>query len=447
MNRLLRWCLWAYPRRLRERDGDYLVDLSEELAGTGGRGRQALSLVRGGLAERTRAPGVRLGSALTTLLAVGLLVATPTLRSEVEVELSASAAPAPAAAHPGAGRDGGAGRLREVVAAVVPRGASGAVVAVRDGRTSCVGFGTADRARGVPAGCDTVFDIGSVTKQFTAAAVLHLRSRGRLRVGDPIGRWFPDAPPDKAGITVHQLLTHTSGLPASLGDDYARLTRRDLREEAFAARLRSRPGTAHRYSNVGYSLLALVVEEASGATYEEYLARHLFRPAGMGSTGYVLPDWSRRSVAVEYDADGTPQGRPMDHPWASGGPWWNLRGNGGMLSTARDLARWHRALEDGRVLPLRAVRALTRPRVPEDASGRSWYGYGWVVLDSPVGRVGWHNGGNGWSYAEVARVPGRDAMTFWVTNRVRSRGHWDLARLDLTSVLLRHLFRSGVRAG
>ena len=78
--------------------------------------------------------------------------------------------------------------------------------------------------------------------------------------------------------------------------------------------------------------------------YEEFLAEQLFEPAGMTQTGYVLPEWDPEDVAVEYDAQGRPQGRPYDHPWAADGPFWNLRGNGGMLSSARDMYRWQLAL-------------------------------------------------------------------------------------------------------
>ena len=319
--------------------------------------------------------------------------------------------------------------IQAFVERTVPDGASGTLVAMRGHEVvACESFGWADRAARVPAGCDTVYDIGSLTKQFTAAAVVELESRGRLSVHDPIGRWLGSVPADKAAITVQQLLTHTSGLVGSLGGDYEPLTRRQLVARALGSPLRTTPGTAYHYSNVGYSLLAVIVERASGTTYERFLARRLFRPAGMRQTGYVLPRWRRSDVAVEYDADGRSQGRPFDHPWAAGGPWWNLRGNGGLLSTARDLARWHRALLDHRVLDRRAQRELFRPRVPERPGGDSWYGYGWVLLDTAVGRVAWHNGGNGWSYAELTRVLGEGVQVFWVTNQVRGAGRWNLER-------------------
>jgi CubicO group peptidase (beta-lactamase class C family) len=364
------------------------------------------------------------------LIRVGL--AASFVAAALGVQPAAAAEPDPATASIG-----------RFVDRTIPDGASGTLIAMRgDHVMACEGFGLADRAAGVTADCDTVYDIGSVTKQFTAAAVVKLEMLGRLDVHQPIGAWLGPVPPDKAGITVQQLLTHTSGLVDTLGDDYEPLTRRQLVTRALAAPLGSAPGTAYRYSNVGYSLLAVIIERASGTSYERFLARHLFRPAHMTQTGYTLPHWRRSEVAVEYDAGGVPQGRPFDHPWAASGPWWNLRGNGGLLSTARDLARWHRALLDHRVLDRRAQRALFRPRVPEVPGGDSWYGYGWVLFDTSVGQVAWHNGGNGWSYAELTRVLGRGVMVFWVTNQTRSTaGDWNLERLGgrITAGVVRRL--------
>jgi CubicO group peptidase (beta-lactamase class C family) len=328
----------------------------------------------------------------------------------------------------------------------LPAGASGTLVAVRGRTAFCRGFGWADRRARVAADCDTVYDVGSMTKQFTAAAVVKLQMLGRLDVHDPISRFFGPVPQDKSGITVHQLLTHTAGLVDALGDDYEPVSRRQMVAGALASPLRSQPGSAYHYSNVGYSLLAAIVQEASGTSYERFLAKHLFRPAGMTRTGYVLPRWRQAEVAVEYDARGRSQGRPFDHPWAASGPWWNLRGNGGMLSTARDLVRWHRALQRATVLDRHAQRQLFRPRVREEPGGESRYGYGWVLLDTALGRVAWHNGGNGWSYGELARVLERGTMVFWVTNRARNaRAGWNLGRLGITSgVLLRVAGRAQV---
>jgi CubicO group peptidase (beta-lactamase class C family) len=325
----------------------------------------------------------------------------------------------------------------------VPDGSSGSLVATVDGEVvTCQGWGETDHETGAAAGCDTVYDIGSVTKQFTAAAVVKLQMQGRLRVTDSLSDYFIGVPVDKRGITVRHLLTHTAGLVDALGDDYQPLTRSAMIAGAFASELRTRPGARYYYSNLGYSLLAAIIEKASGTGYEDYLAQELFAPAGMTQTGYVLPDWNPDAVAVEYDAKDRQQGRPDDHPWATDGPYWNLRGNGGLLSTAGDLGRWLLALEGDDVLDERAKADLFRPRVLEEPGGETRYAYGWVVAQTPFGTVNWHNGGNGWAYAELSRLPGSGVGLFWVTNHYRSKaGGWNFDRLrpSLTELMVERL--------
>jgi CubicO group peptidase (beta-lactamase class C family) len=256
---------------------------------------------------------------------------------------------------------------------------------------------------------------------------MKLQQMGRLRVGDPIARWVGPVPPDKAQITLRQLLTHTSGLPDALGDDYDVLSREQMLAGALSAPLVAPPGREFHYSNVGYSVLAAIVEQASGEPYEHFLARHLFGPAGMTRTGYVLPRWRRSRVAVEYDRHGRSHGRPFDHPWAPDGPYWNLRGNGGLLSTARDMARWHVALAGNGILGARAKRALFKPRVPIGEDGYAGFraAYGWAV----GGGIATHSGGNGWSYAVIARWLRDGTLVFWASNRAASASRWDLEAL------------------
>jgi CubicO group peptidase (beta-lactamase class C family) len=160
----------------------------------------------------------------------------------------------------------------------------------------------------------------------------------------------------------------------------------------------------------------------------------------------VLPHWQRDRVAIEYDARGRSHGRPFDHPWAKDGPYWNLRGNGGLLSTARDMFRWHRALEGDKVLNRRSKRELFRPRVLEEPGGDTYYGYGWVIVETDESTVGWHNGGNGWSYGELTRLLDDRVMVFWVTNRYKAEG-WNLERLgaELTRGVVERVRRPGSR--
>ncbi|WP_419706535.1 serine hydrolase domain-containing protein [Promicromonospora sp. NFX87] len=326
----------------------------------------------------------------------------------------------------------------------LPAGSSGALVAGR-GTTMdlCQGWGNPDVASGVAPGCDTVLDIGSMTKQFTAAAIVRLDMDGLLDISDPLADHLPDVPADKRSVTIEQLLTHSSGFLDSLGSDDEPLTRDAFLREALGSELLSRPGTTYLYSNVGYSLLTAVVEEVSGQDYEAYLAEHLFVPAGMTSTGYVLPDWSKEQVAAQYDAEGRSHGTPLEQPWSDDGPYWNLRGNGGLLSTPRDMFRWHVALLDDVVLDDDAKRELFEPRVREEPD-ETYYAYGWVVDDPEDPSILWHNGGNGWSYGEIARDPAGDTFVFWVANRSAGDG-WDLGEDGggITSALFERLAKTG----
>jgi CubicO group peptidase (beta-lactamase class C family) len=342
--------------------------------------------------------------------------------------VAAVACPAGAAAPPErAGIDA-------VLADQWPRGASGTVLVARGRRgVACRGLGWANRARRVPASCSTAYDIMSMTKQLTAAGILKLQMMGRLHVSDPIGRFLDRVPPDKRTITIDDLLTHTAGLVEALGDDYEPLSRDQMLAEAMSSKLLWRPGSRYHYSNVGYSVLAAIIEKVSGVGYERFLSRYLFRPAGMRDTGYVLPDWRPDQVAVEYDRRGRSMGRPFEHPWAEDGPYWNLRGNGGVLSTAHDMLLWHRALLGDAVLSRAAKRALFRGRLRIEPG--DWVAYGWDIFATPLGPIAAHNGGNGWSFGVIARVLRRKTMVFWVSNHAYQAGRWNLESRQVTLTL------------
>ncbi|SPF02425.1 Penicillin-binding protein E [Streptomyces sp. MA5143a] len=324
----------------------------------------------------------------------------------------------------------------------LPRGGSGTVIAARDGEvTHCTGYGMADRAHGIPATCDTVYDLMSMTKSFTAVAIMRLRMAGKLRVSDRISEFVGQVPADKRAITIHHLLTHTSGLPEALGDDYDPVSRQEMIDEAVTSELVAPPGTKFSYSNLGYSLLAAIIENASGMDYEHFLAEQIFAPAGMKDTGYVLPRWDTERIAVEYDARGVSRGRPLDHRWAADGPYWNVRGNGGLLSTARDMYRFHRSLADGTLLDRDARTAMFTAHSPTGLPGYDGYaiGYGWVI--TPDRGLATHSGGNEWSYGVNVHAVRGDLMVFWISNQAVRDGKWDLQEIarSLTVALIKQL--------
>jgi CubicO group peptidase (beta-lactamase class C family) len=298
-------------------------------------------------------------------------------------------------------------------------GYSGSVLVAKGGRILLhEGYGLADRAARRPYTPETLFDIASIAKQFTAAAILKLEMEGKLKVEDPLGKFFPGAPPEKAAITLHQILTHTSGLRDTFGDEYEPITRGELLRRVFASQLLGRPGRRYRYSNGGYSVLAAVVEVASGESYDDYLRSRLFTPAGMRHTGFRVSPADRARLAHGYGAGGD-WGTPLDHPWAADGPYWELRGNGGILSTTGDLYRWHLALQGNRVLSAPERAKYVTPYVSEGRWAHTEYGYGWSIGKSPTGKTEIsHIGGNGYFEADFRRYVGDDAVIILSGNSV-----------------------------
>ncbi|HYR10935.1 MAG TPA: serine hydrolase domain-containing protein, partial [Longimicrobium sp.] len=217
-------------------------------------------------------------------------------------------------------------------------------------------------------------------------------------------------------MTLHHLLTHSSGLQDVFGGDYEVAERDSLAGVILSSELQWAPGTRYDYSNSGYSLLAMVVEKASGVPYEQYLREKLWGPAGMTRTGYRGVQWRPGELAVGYRA-GQRWGSPVDHLWAADGPYWNLRGNGGVLSSVSDLFRWHRALEGDAILSAEAKRKMWTQHVQEGEGSQSYYGYGWAIAPTIRGtKLISHNGGNGIFFADFRRYVDEGVVILVMSN-------------------------------
>ncbi len=284
-------------------------------------------------------------------------------------------------------------------------GYSGSVLVALKGEVLLAkGYGQADKQNQTSETANTVFSIGSITKQFTAAAILKLEMQGKLTVQDPITKFFPNVPEDKKAITLDQLLTHTAGFAEALGDDYALIKRDDFVKLALTTPLRSQPGEKYSYSNVGYSLLGIIVELVAKQGYETYLYENILRPAGMERTGYLRPRFAKADLAVGY-AGVERWGTALDKPWLPDGPGWHLRANGGLLSTVGDLYRWVQALRSDAVLSPAAIKKFLSAHVQEKPE-ETFYSYGWVVEKTERGTSFiWHNGGNGVTNAFLGFEP------------------------------------------
>lgn len=321
---------------------------------------------------------------------------------------------APAATRPALTQDF-ATETRSYLSKLEKLGFSGVIVIKRGAETVLAqGYGLANREQARPWSPSTVSDVGSITKQFTAAAILALEEAGQLRVTDTITRYFAEVPPDKRGITIHHLLTHTSGvLDLDGAGDWDPIGRDEFVRRALAQPLGFIPGKGYDYSNAGYSLLGAIIEQVTGQSWEAYTRSRLLLPQGMTETGYILPNWGPDRMAQGYRG-GVRWGTSLERPMDRNGPWWALRANGGVHSTSLDMVRWAEALQAGRVLSAASMEKLWAPHV--DEGGGSHYAYGWVVADVGGTRVITHNGGNGIHFANLAIVPSSGIVVFLQTN-------------------------------
>lgn len=264
---------------------------------------------------------------------------------------------------------------------------------------------------------DTVFDIGSITKQFTAAAVLKLEMQSRLSTDDKITKYFTDVPADKSGITIHQLLRHSAGFPSVVGGDFDKISDSEFIAKVMQTPLRFEAGARFSYSNVGYSLLAMIVEKVSGKTYEQFMYEELWRPAGMEMTGYSRPAFSKDKIAIGYK-DSEVWGRPNEREWAGDAPYWHLKGNGGVLSTTEDMYKWHLALLSDKVLSKEAKRKYYHPQLRPGENENPYYAYGWDILKTPRNTiVTRHNGTNRVFYADMHRFIDEGAAIILLSNK------------------------------
>jgi CubicO group peptidase (beta-lactamase class C family) len=280
-------------------------------------------------------------------------------------------------------------------------------------------YGYANEEQKILNSSQTAFDIGSVTKQFTGAAIMKLQMDGRLNVHDSIGGYLPGLAPDKASITFHQLLTHTSGLPTDIGSDSEVMTKEVLLTRINQAPLICAPGTEYHYSHVGYNLLGLLIEAISGEDYESYLQSHLFRPARMKYTGYRAPDWNSTSIAHGYRYCND-WGSPMDAGWLEDGPSWNRRASGGMLSTVNDLYAWHLALLGNDILDKQAKNEYYYPEPRVEVNIIQSSGYGWRVIRTTrnTNAIA-HNGWNGRFYSDFLRYLDEKVTIILLSNKFR----------------------------
>jgi CubicO group peptidase (beta-lactamase class C family) len=297
-------------------------------------------------------------------------------------------------------------------------GFNGSVLVELNGRKILSkGYGFSNKEQQIKNSSSTVFDIGSVTKQFTAAAILKLEMQGKLSTNDSIARYFDDVPNDKQGITIHDLLRHQSGLVSNVGGDYEKISETEFLQKVFSSSLRFERGKSFSYSNIGYSLLAMIIEKVSGKSYETYLYENLWKPAQMEMTGYTRPRFDTSLIAVGYTNDSI-WGKPTDQAWDKTAPYLHLKGNGGILSTTEDMYKWHRALMTDNILSSEAKQKIYHPKLRPEEEESNYYAYGWFVQKTPrkTNQV-MHNGTNHIFYADIIRFIDEGIVLIMLSNK------------------------------
>jgi CubicO group peptidase (beta-lactamase class C family) len=304
------------------------------------------------------------------------------LGATLRVTLGVALGVALAATSPAAGTAAGArDSLQRYAAGLAAFGFTGQlVVAEGDSLLLSRSCGTAD-AKGRPVSYATGFAAGSITKSVTAALVVALAGRGVLSLDEPLARHLPGVPADKVGITLRQLLTHTSGLPMDAEGVYALDAREAVLRATLTEPLVAAPGARFGYSNAGFQLLAAVCENATGVPLPRLADSLLFAPLGMRDTG--LGAAYARSVGDWADGRNEWQVLPGFHGWRQA---WAGSGAGDLVTTARDLWRWARALQGDGPLSRAALDTLLARRVAA-GNGLS-YGFGvWRPASAAGGEI------------------------------------------------------------
>jgi D-alanyl-D-alanine carboxypeptidase len=288
-------------------------------------------------------------------------------------------------------------------------GFSGVVLVQHNGKAVFEkAYGLAVSGWGIQNSIKTRFELASLSKQFTGAAILQLAESGKLQLDAPISQYYPKAPQSWSNISVRQLAHHTSGLPGDEIEDFGKgiATPYSLEEliDTFRDRpLVAKPGEAWAYTNTEYYLLAYVIEQVSGEKYGDYLAAHIFKPAGMIHSGFagtlsIIPE---AAEGYAHDAGGLRHRDYFDRSLEVGA--------GGIYSTLGDMALWNEALNSGKLLGAEFQKLMFIPSTP------GGYGFGWFITQKPYLRE-YHEGSDPGFAAFEARYPTKGMLIVVLSN-------------------------------
>jgi CubicO group peptidase (beta-lactamase class C family) len=323
------------------------------------------------------------------------------------------------------------------------------------------GFGMANIEWGIPNSADTRFRLGSITKQFTAMLTLQLVDQGRIKLDGKISAYLPEYRKDIGQkVTIHQLLTHTSGIPSYTNQPgfFQSVSRNPYKVEEFVTKYASgdlefEPGSKFSYNNSGYFLLGAIIERVTEKTYEQVLLENIFEPLGMKNTGYDHHDTiiQKRAAGYEKKPDGYGNAPYLDMsiPYAAGS----------LYSTVEDLYLWDQALYTDKLLSAKSRDVMYKPFLQN-------YAYGWVVSDAsfklndqPV-QIIRHGGGINGFATVLERYPKERNLIVLLDNTSQNVGRlsdkiakilydqpYEMPKMSIVSILEKTIREKGIAAG
>lgn len=328
-------------------------------------------------------------------------------------------------------------QIDRILAAAFPPDQPGAAVLVKRGDNILLrkGYGLADLEWNTPVSPDTVFRIGSITKQLTIMAVLLLVQEGRLSLDDPITRFFPEAPAYLQAVHIDHLMTHTSGIKSySNLPDYERWNKLSVTHDWVVRRIFDEPlfftpGEGWSYTDSGAFLLGMILEKIHGKSWEEVMREQVFAPLGMEHTVYdqpgrIVPRRASGYMKRKTGFENAPY-LSMDLPWAAGA----------LMSTVDDLARWSAGLDGERLVRRDLLdKAFTPYRL---ADGRStYYGYGWAIGDYEGHTLVEHGGRVSGYEGHILRVPDARILVVLLTNAMNRKPDPDFLATKIATYVL-----------
>jgi CubicO group peptidase (beta-lactamase class C family) len=294
---------------------------------------------------------------------------------------------------------------------------SGSILIAQNGKVLVSkGYGMANLELNVPNTPQTKFRLGSLTKQFTATGIMILQERGKLNVQDPICKYVPQCPQGWQTVTIHYLLTHTSGIPDLTGSpDFGKIMLEPLQVrstiERFSGKvLEFKPGKKFSYNNIGYVILGYIIEQVSGKSYEAFLRENIFEPLKMSNSGvdHTETILKNRATAYAREDNGTIINVPYIYIT-------NLQGGGSLYSTVEDMLLWDQALYTEKLVSKKSLDAIFTPYIatPFDAD----YGYGWFIYkDKSKRNALGHTGGIYGFRSRIARYPNEKVFVMILSN-------------------------------